>query len=184
MIDAKSSLEILKKGNEKYVAAKANDGDISEAIRKDTCENGQHPHSIVLTCSDSRVVPEHIFMCGIGEVFTVRCAGNIVGDAQLASVVYAADHLGSKLIVVMGHTHCGAVGAAIAGGAHGCVGHITDCIKEAIGGEQDDYKACALNVEASVAALKANDEIQGLIANGAEVIGAIYNIDTGIVDWL
>lgn len=184
MLDSKAALLALKEGNQKYVDAKQNDGDISPEVRKDTCENGQHPHSIVLTCSDSRVVPEHIFMCGVGDVFTVRCAGNIVRDTQLASIVYAADHLGSKLIVVMGHTHCGAVGAAIGGGAHGCVGAITDVIKDAIGDEHDDYKACELNVKASIAALESNDEIKSLVAGGAEIVGAIYNIDTGVVDWL
>ena len=74
--------------------------------------NHQTPHTLFVGCADSRVVPEHLFMVGLGDVFTIRVAGNVIGDMELASCVYAAEHLGVKLIVVLGHTQCGAVASA------------------------------------------------------------------------
>ena len=110
-------IDKLKEGNRKYLAAEQNGGDISPAIRKDTTDNGQHPYAVVIACSDSRVIPENIFMTGIGELFVIRVAGNVIADHQLGSIEYAVDHLGSPLVLVLGHTHCGAVGAAISGHA-------------------------------------------------------------------
>ncbi len=183
-MDSKEALKKLEAGNARYVDAVANDGDVSKAIRKDTFTNGQHPHTVVLTCSDSRVVPEHIFMCGLGELFVIRVAGNIVTDTQLASVVYATSHLKSPLVVVMGHTHCGAIEAAMTHGGHGCLSALTAPIEEAIGGETDDCKACELNVNASLSALKNHPEVQELMKGGVEVVGAIYDIETGKVKFL
>ena len=153
-------------------------GDISPAVRKDTCENGQHPYAIVVTCSDSRVIPESIFSAGIGELFTIRVAGNVMDDNQLGSVEYAADHLGCNLVVVLGHTHCGAVGAAIGGGAGGFIKSITDEIMAAIGDEKDDYKASCLNVENSVKKIQEKIQISGLKA-----MGAVYHIEDGHVEF-
>lgn len=183
-MNANESLQILKNGNARYLSAKSNDGNISLKKRKDTFENGQHPHAVILTCSDSRVVPEHIFMAGIGELFVIRVAGNIVTDTQLASVVYAAEHLKSKLVVVLGHTNCGAVGAAIGHAGHGCLCALTAPIEEAIGSETDDLKACELNVKASVDKLLANDEVKDLVSDGVTVTGAIYDVETGEVKFL
>ena len=183
-MDAKVALKKLQEGNARYVEAVANDGDVSKALREDTCNNGQHPYAVVLTCSDSRVVPEHAFMCGLGEIFTIRVAGNIVTDTQLASVVYATSHLGSPLVVVLGHTHCGAIDAAMNHGGHGCLSALTDPIEKAIGDEKDDVKACELNVNASLAALKGNSEVQELMNNGVEILGAIYDIESGEVKFL
>lgn len=177
-ISAEEALLKLKKGNENYLNATVGTGDISPAIRKDTCENGQHPYAIVVTCSDSRVIPESIFSAGIGELFTIRVAGNVIADNQLGSVEYAAEHLGSNLVVVLGHTHCGAVGAAIDGGAGGFIKSITDEIMAAIGNEKDDYKACCLNVENSVKKIEENLNISGLKA-----IGAVYHIEDGRVEF-
>ena len=84
-----------------------------QALRKFTYEHGQHPHAIIVTCSDSRVIPETIFSAGLGELFVIRVAGNVIDDHQLGSIEYAAGHLGSPVVVVLGHTHCGAVDAAI-----------------------------------------------------------------------
>ena len=177
-ISAEEALLKLQKGNEKYLTSSVGAGDISPAIRKDTCENGQHPYAIVVTCSDSRVIPESIFSAGIGELFTIRVAGNVMDDNQLGSVEYAADHLGCNLVVVLGHTHCGAVGAAIGGGAGGFIKSITDEIMAAIGDEKDDYKASCLNVENSVKKIQANIHIDGLKA-----MGAVYHIEDGHVEF-
>lgn len=178
-ISAEEALQKLKKGNETYLTAKANPGDVSPEIRKDTCDNGQHPYAIVVTCSDSRVIPESIFSAGIGELFTIRVAGNVIHNFELGSVEYAADHLGCKLVVILGHTNCGAVGAAIGGGADGFIKSITDEIKAAIGGETDGYKASCLNVKNSIRRVTDSIDIPGL-----KVIGAIYDIEKGSVEFM
>lgn len=132
-INAVKAKELLEQGNERYRAANANDGDIGPALRQSLYEQGQHPFATVITCSDSRVVPEHIFMAGLGQLFTVRVAGNIIGATQLASVVYGVEHLGTKLVVVLGHTGCGAVAAALQGDAEGCLHNLIGPIRKAIG---------------------------------------------------
>ncbi len=171
----------LKEGNKKYLTATANDGDISDAIRKDTTENGQHPYAVVVACSDSRVVPEDIFMTGIGELFTIRVAGNVLTDTQIGSIEYACGHLGSPVVVILGHTNCGAVGAALSGDGEDHVKSLTDYIHIAIGDEKDYDKACCLNVEAGVRIAK---EALGEEDDKPQVIGAIYDIKTGEVRWL
>ena len=169
-LSAEEALLKLQKGNEKYMSASVNPGDVSPAIRKDTCENGQFPYAVVITCSDSRVIPESIFSAGIGELFTIRVAGNVVNDFQLGSVEYSVDHLGSNLVVVLGHTNCGAVGAAMGGHE----------IKAAIGDETDGYKASCLNVENSIGKIKSSLHM----ADGVKVVGAIYHIEDGHVEFM
>ena len=178
-------LERLKKGNATYMTAASNPGDISDAVRRDTTANGQHPHTIVVCCSDSRVIPEAIFSSGLGELFVIRVAGNVITDTQLGSIQYAAGHLGCKVIMVLGHTHCGAVGASLQGGGHGYVKFLTDEILAAIGQEKDEYKACKLNVERGVNTIltKLADDHESLTPT-TDVIGAIYDIEDGHVDWL
>ena len=178
-ISADEALEKLKQGNKTYLNASTNSGDISPAIRTETTANGQHPYAIIITCSDSRVIPESIFSAGIGELFVIRVAGNIMGDHQLGSIEYAAEHLGCPLAVVLGHTHCGAVGAAIEGGAEGFIGSITQDIKAAIGDETDGYKASCLNTHHNVERIQNSLHIPGL-----ETVGAIYHIEDGHVAFL
>lgn len=178
-ISAEDALLKLKQGNEKFLDASTGLGNISKEIRKDTCDNGQYPYAVVVTCSDSRVIPESIFSAGIGELFVIRVAGNVIDDFQLGSVEYAAEHLGSNLIVVLGHTHCGAVGAAIANNAGGYIKSITKEIRLAIGDEKDDYKACCLNVDHSIK--KINDNLD---LPNAKVIGAVYDIENGQVEFM
>ena len=114
------------------------------------------PYAIVISCSDSRVIPERIFHAAIGDLFTVRVAGNVIDDHQLGSIEYAAGHLGTNLIVVMGHTGCGAVAAAVHHDPGGYIKFITDEIKRAIEEEQDDYKACVLNVKQSICVIESS----------------------------
>ena len=143
----------LAAGNLKYLNAENGSGDISRRIRMSTWAKGQSPYAIIVTCSDSRVIPENIFSAGIGELFVIRLAGNIIDDHQLGSIEYAAGHLGCRLVVVLGHTHCGAVDAAINSEPAGYIRYITDEIKKAIGDETDPYKASCLNVRHSVQAV-------------------------------
>ena len=159
--------------------AKTGTGDISPARRIDTAKNGQHPYATVITCSDSRAIPESIFFCGIGEIFTIRVAGNVVDPQQLGSIEYAAEHLGTKLVVILGHTNCGAVGAALEEvPAEGYIHYLTDDIKSAIGNEKDYATAVELNTTAVVR------EVQKEFGKMVTVVGAIYNIETGEVSWL
>lgn len=181
---ASEALDKLKRGNEKYMTADKNDGDISVTLRQKTCAEGQFPYAIVVTCSDSRVIPESIFSAGIGELFVIRVAGNVIDNHQLGSIEYAAGHLGSPLVVVMGHNHCGAVGAAIGGGAENFINYITDEIKKAIGEEKDDYKACCLNVQHSVKRIEESLGIKKDDEHGVKVCGAIYHLEDGKVEFL
>ena len=182
-LSAAEALEKLKEGNQRYLAAKSNPGDISPEIRQYTCENGQSPYATVVTCSDSRVIPEAVFSAGIGEVFTIRVAGNVMDKHHLGSVEYAAEHLGTKLVVVLGHSNCGAVGAAVHDDPSGYVKYITDEIRRAIGDEKDEAKACCLNVQRSVSVIK--ESLKELVESGnLTVCGAVYHIDNGEVEFL
>ena len=182
-VSADRALEMLKEGNQKYLAAKTSLGDISLEKRRETCENGQQPYAVIVTCSDSRVLPESIFSAGIGDLFIIRVAGNVMDDHQLGSIEYAAEHLGIRLIVVLGHDHCGAVDAAINHDPDGYIKFITDEIKIAIGDEQDDYKACCLNVKRSVEVIESSFEIHREEEHGLKVIGALYRLDDGKVEF-
>ena len=177
-VDAFSALARLKEGNKIYIGSVKGAGDVSPARRQYTSINGQNPYAVIVSCSDSRVIPECIFSAGIGDLFVIRVAGNVIGNHQLGSVEYAVEHLGSKLVVVLGHTGCGAVGAALQENG-GYVKSITDEIKRAIGTEPDAVKASALNVKQSVA------EIQKCLgdAEGVLVVGALYHTESGVVDF-
>ena len=182
MLNAEQALTKLKQGNETYLKNQ-NDGDISLLKRQDTFQNGQHPYAIIISCSDSRVIPESAFNAGIGDLFVIRVAGNVMDDHQLGSVEYAAHHLNVKLIVVLGHTHCGAVDAAVHHNPDGYIKFITDEIKQAIGDEKEDYKACCLNVKHSVQIIENSFEILREEQHGLKVIGAVYHIENGKVDF-
>ena len=182
-MSAEQALDRLKEGNQKYLAAKTNMGDISLEKRKMTCENGQQPYAAIITCSDSRVIPESIFGAGIGELFVIRVAGNVMDDHQLGSIQYAVEHLGIRLVVVLGHDHCGAVDAAINHDPEGYIKFITDEIRLAIGDEQDDYKACCLNVKRSAAVIESSFEIHREEEHGLRVIGALYRLADGRVEF-
>ena len=176
---AQRALDRLKTGNAHYLTARQNPGDISPALRRQTCAEGQAPYAVIVTCADSRVVPEAIFSAGLGELFVIRVAGNVIAQHELGSIQYAAEHLGTPLVVVMGHTHCGAVGAAIQGPQQGPVESITWQIRQAIGAETDDYKACCLNVRGGVATIQ-----KELPLPGVRVCGAVYHIEDGRVEFL
>ena len=184
MISANEAINRLKEGNKKYLTEKTGSGDISPAVRLRTFQNGQQPYAIVIACSDSRVIPESIFCAGIGELFTIRLAGNVIDDHQLGSIEYAVEHLGTNLVVVLGHTGCGAVDAAIHHEPSGFIKYITDEIRLAIGDETDPYRASCLNVEHSVKQISHALDIDHL-RHGKDpaVIGAMYHIDDGHVEF-
>ena len=183
--DGQSVQEYLLEQNTAYRETNANAGNISADKRADTASNGQHPYAVVVTCSDSRVPAEHIFNAGIGELFVIRTAGNVIGDYELGSVEYGAEHLGAKLVVVLGHTNCGAVDAALHGGAHGYIETITDEISACLPENCDPREAEKLNVENSIDRILASEMMQELKESGAvSVAGAIYDIESGEVTFL
>lgn len=183
MISADEAISRLKEGNKLYVAADTFHMDVSPTLLEHFTKNGQEPYAIIIGCSDSRVIPERIFHAAIGDLFTIRVAGNVIDDHQLGSIEYAAGHLGTNLIVVLGHTQCGAVTAAIHHDPEGYIKFITDEIKQAIGSETDDYQAALLNVRRSVEIIKASLKIQKDEENGLKVVGAIYRIEDGTVEF-
>ncbi len=183
-MDAQTALERLRQGNERFLTECTNGGDIGPDVRGELSRNGQRPFAVIVACSDSRVVPEHVFDCGLGELFCVRTAGNTIGASELASVVYACEHLGCSLVVVMGHTQCGAVAATLAGGTDGAVGTLTERITAAIGEERDPDAASAINAQAGATALASHPELVPLAENGLQIRAALHHIDTGVVEFL
>jgi carbonic anhydrase len=180
-------LERLKKGNEIYIEHNQNAGDVSLEMRQKTAKEGQHPYAIVITCSDSRVIPDAIFSAGIGELFVIRVAGNVLDNHQLGSIEYAFSHLDANVIVMLGHTKCGAISAAQS--SHGAtdkfIKYIIEDITEAIGTETDDYKATVLNVKHGVNIIQNAFHDHPDIEDGElDVLGAVYDIETGVVEWV
>ena len=183
----------LAAGNEAYVAAEANDGDISQELVQRLFDEGQAPYACIVSCADSRVVPEHIFMTGLGELFCIRVAGNVIGDMELASCLYAAEHLHVPLIVVLGHTNCGAIGSTIeardAGGldaaGNNALAPLIGAIGAVIGDETDPLVASVANTRAGVNALLGDSAIAHLVASGVlSVCGALYHTNSGNVEFL
>ena len=170
------ALERLIEGNRAFRAS-------ADARRLAALAGGQQPWAIVLCCSDSRVVPEQIFQAALGELFVIRVAGNVLDRHQLGSVEYAAAHLGCKLIVMLGHSGCGAVGAALSGHAEGYISYITADILRAVGEERDPDAACRLNVLHGVKRLRHALAHERALAD-IEVRGAVYELESGAVEWL
>lgn len=119
------------------------------------------------------------------NMFYERVAGNVLDNHQLGSIEYAVSHLHVKLIIMLGHTGCGAVAAAVKGESNGYVSYITDDIKAAIGNEKDDYSASVLNVKHGMNVIRhAFSEHPEIDSTELEIVGAVYNLDTGVVDWI
>lgn len=174
----------LVSGNRRYLLGQVM-GDMSQAKREETLREGQRPYAVIITCSDSRVIPEAVFSAGIGELFVIRIAGNVIDSHQLGSIEYAAAHLGCRLVVVLGHTRCGAVEAALYHKPEGYIKFITDEIVKAIGGETDGYRACCLNVLRSKMVIEESLQIQiEEQESGLQVLGAVYHLEDGRVEFL
>ncbi len=177
-------IDRLCEGNRRYLQGLGAPA-ASAALRLETAVNGQHPYAIVIACSDSRVIPEAVFSAGIGELFTIRVAGNVLDRHQLGSIEYAAAHLHCSLILVLGHTGCGAVEAALSGGSEGYIRSITDEILLAVGQERDLDRACRLNVAHAVESIRsAFAEHPEIPSAGLQIRGALYDIRSGAVSWM
>jgi len=178
---AEEALALLKEGNARFVANDLVPTDYKEALGKTGTQ--QSPFASILTCADSRCSPEIYFDQGIGNIFVVRNAGNFADREATGSFQFAAAVLGSKVIVVVGHTQCGAVFNAHMGtsGLPGELQGILDDIAAVVKETDTKENAVAVNVAAQVAALKADPAIA---ASGVPVVGAEYDVATGVVTWL
>lgn len=196
-VSAAEALARLKEGNARFVTAEPRHPDQGARRRGETARDGQRPFAIVLACSDSRVPVEIIFDAGIGDIFVVRTAGNIVRDAVVAgSIEYAAVYLRVPLLVILGHTECGAIGATIAGvPADGNVRAIQEAIEPVVA----ELKKAAPRLEgpglmnaavignargSKTELLARSDVVRRLSDEGAlKIVTAVYNIETGSIDW-
>lgn len=194
--NAEDALQALKDGNQRWVSGQPINPNIEPSRRALLSDKGQKPFVTVLTCADSRLPVERIFDRGVGEVFVIRVAGNIAGNSETGTIEYGLGHLNTPLLVVMGHTKCGAVAAAASGAQlHGALGKLIDSISPAVdrakrnnpGLDGNELATLAVreNVWQSVFDLYKSPEIRGLVGQGkVKVVGAVCDISTGKVDWL
>lgn len=184
-LSAEAALARLMEGNRQFQQSEQETGDISFALRRRLADHGQAPYAIVITCSDARVPPEYIFSAALGDLFVIRVAGNVMDDHQLGSVEYAAEHLQCRLVLVLGHTGCGAVEAALTGDPEGYIKFITDEVRAAVGDETDRRAACEKNVRRSIKSMEQSASIQQLEQHdGLRIVGGIYDLVTGGVSLL
>ena len=179
--NSQQALELLKTGNARFVSGALTPKDDYTELREQL-NAGQHPFAVVLCCSDSRVAPEIIFDQKLGDLFVIRNAGNVVDDDVLGSIEYAVEHLGTPLVVVLGHSCCGAVTATCQGGD--LPGHIVDIAKRI---QPAISTGCCIDDNAKrhakrMAKLIEDDDIVHHM--GAQVTAAFYDIRSGKVEWL
>lgn len=194
-VTAETALRYLVNGNKRFTNKQLrNDGVSASDIKK--LSSGQKPHAIVLSCSDSRVPPEVLFDQKLGEIFVIRTAGQAIDSSVLASIEYAVSHLGTNLIVVMGHESCGAVKAALStlnGGDAGSpslnklVGDIHPRLKRfsRLPASANVVNESWSNVEGVAADLTSRSEIiQSAVESGElHIEKALYHLGSGVVDW-
>jgi carbonic anhydrase len=193
------SKELLVAGNERFASGKFGAKDLGLARIQNLSNNGQHPFALVVCCSDSRVPPEILFDQGLGDLFVVRTAGNVVDDVALGSVEYGAEHLEIPLIVVLGHEKCGAVRATVdsvraSKHVHGCIRSITDIIKKSldkvtadtVGDSPNVYEDCTdENIRSTMAEIEKNKIVGALIREGkTTVVGAKYGFSDGRITFM
>jgi carbonic anhydrase len=183
--------EILAEGNKRFINNLNSDHDHLEMINE--TREGQYPFAVILSCMDSRTSVELIFDQGLGDLFSIRVAGNIVNDDILASIEYATKYVGSKVLMVLGHTECGAINSAKKGVKDG---HITSLLKriepslsKALLKDDKHHlfgdNAAYANVENSLEEiLTRSDIVKDMFAKGEiGIIGAVYNVENGQVDF-
>lgn len=182
-------LQRLKDGNQRFIDDQ-NQAQLQDSGRRSDLTGGQAPFAIILSCADSRVVPEMAFDAGLGELFVVRVAGNVANSSSIASMEYAVAHLGTEIIVVLGHESCGAVTAAMNGGDNGynlnhLLAHIAPAISAA-GADASVAEVVKQNAQLTAEELKTRSSIIGQAVASAKVsiVPAYYNLGSGQVEFL
>ncbi|MFA0964092.1 carbonic anhydrase [Roseivirga sp. BDSF3-8] len=190
MVNSSEALKLLKEGNKSYREGKSAFPN-TDVARRDSVVGSQEPFAVIIGCADSRVVPELVFDTGIGDLFVIRVAGNIIDDAVTASIEYAVSNLGTKLVVVLGHESCGAVTAAVNEVKGGHLDALTKAIRPAVetASKQDGDKVDnAIRQNAvNMTNLLRNSEpvIKDMVENkGVEVVPAYYSLSTGEVEFI
>ena len=191
ILSSQEALQRLLDGNKRYIAQKPIHPNQTVYRRKEITE-GQKPFAIILSCSDSRVPPEIIFDQGLGDIFVIRVAGNVLDKTVLASAEYAVEHLDVPLLMVLGHSRCGAVSAAVSGHAHTRhIGNLVKIIAPAVKKAQKmdgdlTENAIKVNIEMVLAKLKEKSPIIALLAESVKlkIIGAFYDLESGKIDIL
>lgn len=191
MIPAAEALQKLVDGNRRFVAGETHCEPWEVQAHREALVEGQQPFAVILGCSDSRVPTEVIFDQGLGALFVVRIAGNIAAPSQIGSIEYAVDVLGAQLVVVMGHTSCGAVAAAIAQIKEGLeiespnLRSVVDEIRPVVDADSP-ADAVRANVRHSVQVLKSNSKAlaSGLDQGKLQIVGAEYCLESGEVSFL
>ena len=187
-VSADNALAKLKEGNLRFATSEVSKGKPTAARRTETAQ-AQHPFAIIVGCADSRVPPELVFDQNLGDLFVIRTAGNLVDDHALGSIEYAVAHAGARLIVVLGHTRCGAVTAALE--SDHAPGHIQSLVRDiqpavkAAKGKPGDALAAATteNARQVAAQIKAKAAL-GDLAKEVRIVSAIYDLDTGKIEWV
>ena len=201
MIAAREALALLQEGNRRFVSDSTNRDPNASGVRRLELARAQEPFAAILGCSDSRVPVEIVFDQGLGDLFVIRVAGNIVAPSQIGSVEFAAEQFGTRLVVVLGHTQCGAIETTLeqlqrpienqSRNLHSIVDLIRPSVEGLLAtGLRHDLRALAraavrANIRASVKHLRhGSDIIEQLIQKaGLMVVGAEYSLETGVVDF-
>lgn len=195
-INADEAKALLKAGNSRYIASTAQHPDQGMDRRKLTATEGQKPFVTLLSCSDSRVPPEILFDRGVGDIFVVRVAGNVANVDQIGSMEYAVGHLGTPLLMVLGHTKCGAVAAVVQGAdLYGSIVPLAKNIGSAVASAKRNNPSVTSDsfmnvaIEANVwqgieDIFRTSPMIADTVKSGKlKVEGALYDIETGMVVW-
>ena len=201
MTSARDALDLLREGNRRFVADVRSHENLPSRARRVELAAGQAPFATILGCSDSRVPVEIVFDQGLGDLFVIRVAGNIVAPSQIGSVEFAAERFGTRLVVVLGHSHCGAIETTIeqlkrprenqSRNLHSIVDLVRPSVEALLAGDLKHdldrltHEAVRANIRASVKHLRSgSDVIENLIQkDGLLVVGAEYSLETGEVDF-
>lgn len=194
--NAEEALKWLQDGNQRWLSGR-DDAPNTAAARRQEVAAGQHPFATILTCADSRIPVERVFDRGVGDLFVLRVAGNMVGPHEAGTIEYGAEHLQVPLLVVMGHTKCGAVAAAASHGhVEGNIASLISAIEPAVArAERANPSLPAAEVAAAAVKenvwqsifdlLKSSDICRDRVAKGElKVVGAVYDISSGGVEWI
>jgi carbonic anhydrase len=199
MVDAQEALSRLKQGNARFVDGELSSDILASPARRSSLAEDQTPFAIVLGCSDSRVPAEIIFDRGLGDLFVIRVAGNVVAPSQIASIEYAAERFGTRLVVVLGHSRCGAVQATLdelrqpddkrSPQLGSIVGRIRPAVEDLLQAKlaADESALMAAAVEANILAsvenlIHGSETLESQVASGGlRIVGAHYSLDSGKV---
>jgi carbonic anhydrase len=201
MMTGREALALLREGNRRFAANQSTSGSVSNQARRDALVSGQEPFAIVLGCSDSRVPAELVFDQGFGDLFVIRVAGNIVAPSQVGSVEFAAARFGTRLVVVLGHSQCGAITATLeellgkssnaSRNLRSIVDRVRPSVETLLTGRKDldmnvvVHEAVRANVRASANHLRHGSELleQLIREDGLLVVGADYSLESGRVSF-